>query len=237
MEPMRINKYLAQNGYASRREIDKLVENGDIKVNGNAIVPGQKVTDEDKIYIKGQLFEKPKSENKVYFLLNKPKGVLSASKDDRGRKTVVDLIDTKERLYPIGRLDSETEGAIILTNDGDIFNRVIHPKGETYKEYFAIVKGEIRDKDLSKLAKGINLEDGVTLPAKTKILKRAQGRSEVIISIREGKNRQVRRMFDAVKHPVVYLRREAIGKINLGDLELGKYRKLTSQEIKYLKSL
>ena len=183
------------------------------------------------------MFEKPKSENKVYFLLNKPKGVLSASKDDRGRKTVVDLIDTKERLYPIGRLDSDTEGAIILTNDGDIFNKVIHPKGEIYKEYFAIVKGEIRDKDLSRLARGINLEDGITLPAKTKILKRAQGRSEVIIAIREGKNRQVRRMFDAVKHPVVYLRREAIGKINLGDLELGKYRKLTSQEINYLKSL
>ncbi|MHA5066189.1 pseudouridine synthase [Cetobacterium somerae] len=234
---MRINKYLAQSGYASRREIDKLVENGDIKVNGNDVTPGQKVTDKDKIYIKGQLFEKPKSENKVYFLLNKPKGVLSASKDDRGRKTVTDLIDTKERLYPIGRLDADTEGAIILTNDGDIFNKVIHPKGEVYKEYFVIVKGEIRDKDLSKLAKGINLEDGQTLPAKTKILKRAQGRSEVIIAIREGKNRQVRRMFDAVKHPVVYLRREAIGKINLGNLELGKYRKLTSQEIKYLKSL
>jgi 23S rRNA pseudouridine2605 synthase len=237
MEPMRINKYLAQNGYASRREIDKLIESGDIKVNGKEIMQGQKVTDNDKIFIKGKLFEKPKSENKVYFLLNKPRGVLSAAKDDRGRKTVVDLIDTNERLYPIGRLDSETEGAIILTNDGDVFNKVIHPKGEVYKEYFAILKGEIKDKDLSRVAKGVILDDGPTLPAKTKILKRAQGRSEVIISIREGKNRQVRRMFDAVKHPVVYLRREAIGKINLGKLELGQYRKLTSQEINYLKSL
>ena len=237
MEPMRINKYLAQNGYASRRDIDKLIENGDIKVNGKDTTPGQKVTDADKIYIKGKLFEKPKSEGKVYFLLNKPKGVLSASKDDRGRKTVTDLIDSKERLYPIGRLDADTEGAIILTNDGDIFNKVIHPKGEVYKEYFAIVKGEIRDKDLSRLAKGIILEDGPTLPAKTKILKRAGGKSEVIIAIREGKNRQVRRMYDAVKHAVMYLRRDAIGKINLGDLESGKYRKLTSQEIKYLKSL
>ncbi|MDX8335772.1 MULTISPECIES: pseudouridine synthase [Cetobacterium] len=234
---MRINKYLAQNGYASRREIDKLIESGDIKVNGKEIMQGQKVTDNDKIFIKGKLFEKPKSENKVYFLLNKPRGVLSAAKDDRGRKTVVDLIDTNERLYPIGRLDSETEGAIILTNDGDVFNKVIHPKGEVYKEYFAILKGEIKDKDLSRVAKGVILDDGPTLPAKTKILKRAQGRSEVIISIREGKNRQVRRMFDAVKHPVVYLRREAIGKINLGKLELGQYRKLTSQEINYLKSL
>ncbi|MGL5918215.1 MAG: pseudouridine synthase [Cetobacterium sp.] len=234
---MRINKYLAQNGYASRREIDKLVENGDIKVNGKDTAPGQKVTDDDKIYIKGKLFEKVKSEDKVYYLLHKPKGVLSASKDDRGRKTVVDFIDTKERLYPIGRLDSDTEGAIILTNDGDVFNRVIHPKGEIYKEYFAILKGEIRDKDLSRVAKGVLLEDGQTLPAKTKILKRAQGRSEVIIAIREGKNRQIRRMFDAVKHPVVYLRRDAIGKINLADLEVGKYRKLTGHEIKYLKSL
>ncbi|MGL4903890.1 MAG: pseudouridine synthase [Cetobacterium sp.] len=234
---MRINKYLAQNGYASRREIDKLVENGDIKVNGKDTTPGQKVTDDDKIYIKGKLFEKVKSEDKVYYLLHKPKGVLSASKDDRGRKTVVDFIDTKERLYPIGRLDSDTEGAIILTNDGDVFNRVIHPKGEIYKEYFAILKGEIRDKDLSRVAKGVLLEDGQTLPAKTKILKRAQGRSEVIIAIREGKNRQIRRMFDAVKHPVVYLRRDAIGKINLADLEVGKYRKLTGHEIKYLKSL
>lgn len=237
MEPMRINKYLAQNGYASRREIDKLIERNEIKVNGEPVSPGQKVTEKDKITIKGKPFEKPKFEKKVYFLLNKPKGVLSASKDDRGRKTVVDLIDTTERLYPIGRLDSETEGAIILTNDGDIFNKVIHPKGEVYKEYYAVLRGEIKDKELSRVAKGVILEDGMTLPARTKILKRDQGKSEVTISIREGRNRQVRRMFDAVKCPVIYLRRDAIGKIRIGNLEVGKYRKLTSEEIKYLKSL
>nr|WP_307774983.1 pseudouridine synthase [uncultured Cetobacterium sp.] len=234
---MRINKYLAQKGVASRREIDKLIENGDIKVNGKPVTPGQKVTEKDEISIKGKTFEKSKTQKKYYFLLNKPKGVLSSAKDDRGRKTVVDLIDCSDRLYPIGRLDYETEGAIILTNDGEIFNRVIHPKGEVFKEYYAIIKGEIKDKDLSRVAKGVILDDGPTLPGRAKMIKRHHNKSEVLLSIREGRNRQVRRMFEAVKHPVIYLRRESIGKIKLGDLEVGKYRRLTSEEIKYLKSL
>lgn len=237
MEAMRINKYLAQNGYASRREIDKLIENKKITVNGVVATPGEKVTDKDKIIINGKIFEKPKTEKKYYFLLNKPKGVLSTAKDDRGRKTVIDLIDVTDRLYPVGRLDSETEGAIILTNDGDVYNKVIHPKGEVYKEYYALLKGEIKDKELSRVAKGVILEDGPTLPARTKILKRDNGKSEVTIAIREGRNRQIRRMFDAIKYPVLYLRRDSIGKIKLGDIEVGKYRKLTSEEIKYLKSL
>nr|WP_297406006.1 pseudouridine synthase [uncultured Cetobacterium sp.] len=237
MEEMRINKYLAQKGYASRREIDRLIENGDIKVNGELVTPGQKVTEKDTITIKGKDFEKPTSDRKHYFLLHKPKSVLSSAKDDRGRRTVVDLIDCKDRVYPIGRLDFETEGAIILTNDGDVFNKVVHPKGEVYKEYYAMIKGDIKDKDLSRIAKGLLLEDGETLPAKTKILKRHTNKSEVMVAIREGRNRQIRRMFEAVKHPVIYLRREAIGKIRLGDLEVGKYRRLTSDEVKYLKSL
>lgn len=236
MELMRINKYLAQKGVASRREIDKMIENNEIKVNGKVVVPGQKVNDKDEITIKGKKLEK-KQEKKYYFLLNKPKGVISASKDDRGRKTVTDLINCDERLFPIGRLDFDTEGAILLTNDGEIFNRVIHPKGEVFKEYYVIIKGEIKDKDLSKLARGVMLDDGMTLPAKTKILKRESGRSEALISIREGRNRQVRRMFESVNHPVIYLKRLSVGKIKLGDLEVGKYRNLTKDEVNYLKSL
>lgn len=237
MELVRINKYLAQIGVASRREIDRLVLNGSIKINGKIATQGEKVSDKDEIVINGRVVKKESNQKKYYFLLNKPKGVLSSAKDDRGRKTVVDMIPCEGRLYPVGRLDLDTEGAIILTNDGDVYNKIIHPKGEVFKEYYAIIKGEIKDKDLSKLSKGIILEDGVTLPSRTKIIKRDKGKSEVSISIREGKNRQVRRMFEAVKHPVVYLRRESVGKIKLDKLEIGSYRRLTSKEIDYLKSL
>ncbi|MBC2855774.1 MAG: pseudouridine synthase [Cetobacterium sp.] len=234
---MRINKYLSSVGIASRREIDRLIEIKAIKVNGVLATAGLKVTGEEVITINGKPLEKNKVERKVYYMLNKPKGVLSTAKDDRGRKTVIDLIDCPERIFPIGRLDSETEGLILLTNDGELFNRVIHPKAEVYKEYFAIIAGEVKDKELSRLAKGVILEDGATLPAKVKIIRREKGKSEVSIAIREGRNRQVRRMFDAIKHPVKFLRRDSIGKITLRGLEVGSYRKLTREEVLYLQSM
>lgn len=237
MELMRINKYLAQKGIASRREVDKLIEEGKIFINGKKATPGEKVSDRDKIEISGKRIDSSIEEKKVYFLLNKPKKIISATKDDRGRKTVVDLIKCNERIFPIGRLDYDTEGAILLTNDGEIYNKVIHPKSEIYKEYVALIKGEISDIDIQKLRRGIKLKDGMTLPAKVKLMNRENGKSEVSIAIREGRNRQVRRMFQKLGYFVLELRREKIGDIILKDLKVGNYRELTKKELEYLKSL
>lgn len=236
MKEMRINKYLASLGIGSRRAIDKMIDDGRIRVNGEVISAGVKVTDDDLIEIDGKKISK-EAEKKVYYLLNKPLEVLSSAKDDRGRKTVVDLIRCKERIFPVGRLDYNTTGLIILTNDGELFNKVIHPRAELYKQYYVKVLGEIKDSSLEMLRNGVKLEDGMTLPAIVKLIKREKGKSEVEISIREGRNRQVRRMFDSVNHPVITLKREKIGKITIGKLKLGEYRELTKEEINYLYSL
>lgn len=236
MEEMRINKYLSSIGVASRREIDRLVEEKKIKVNGQFATAGMKVTGQENIEVLGKKIEKKKTKL-VYYVLNKPKGIISAAKDDRGRKTVVDLIKTDERIFPIGRLDLDTEGLIVLTNDGELFNKVIHPKAEIYKEYIALVKGELKSNEINKLASGVQLEDGITLPARVKLIKTNKNRTEISIAIREGRNRQVRRMFQAVDHPVIELTRVAVGRLNLGNLKVGEYRPLTKEELKYLQSI
>ncbi len=236
MEKVRLNKYLASIGIGSRREIDKMVDQKKIKVNGVFPEPGMKVNIKDKIEVEGKLIGNTK-EKKVYYMLNKPKKVISAVKDDRGRRTVVDFIKTKERIYPVGRLDYDTEGLIILTNDGDLYNKVIHPKGEVYKKYLVQAAGLIKKIKLGQLKAGIKLEDGLTLPAKVRFLKEEGSTTWVSIAIREGRNRQVRRMFDAIGHRVISLTRVKIGTISMGDLEVGKYRTLTKEEIKYLKNV
>ncbi len=238
MEKMRINKYLAGKGVASRREIDKLIEAKHVRVNGVLATSGEKISDEDIIEIRGRKLELgDKGQKKVYFLLNKPLKVISASKDDRGRTTVVDLIETDERIFPIGRLDFETGGALILTNDGDLFNKIIHPRTEVYKDYLANIRGFVEDKNIENLQNGLKLDDGITLPAFVNIISRSQNKSILKISIREGRNRQIRRMFEAVGHRVEKLVREKIGKIGIENLKPGEYRELTKKEVEYLYSL
>lgn len=236
MEKVRINKYLSSLGIASRREIDRLINEGKIVVNGAVVQAGVKVNADDEIFVENRKIEHSK-EKKVYFLLNKPVGVISSAKDDRGRKTVIDLIKCKEKIFPVGRLDYNTSGLLILTNDGELFNKVIHPKSEVYKTYYVKTLGEIKDKDISLLRDGILLEDGITLPAFVEVIKREKGKTELLISIREGRNRQVRRMIDAVNSTVIELRRDKLGELNLKNLRMGEYRKLTEKEIKYLYSL
>lgn len=235
-EKMRINKYLSSLGVASRREVDRLVDEGLIKVNGEPATSGMKVSAEDEIEVRGKVIE-TSQEEKVYYILNKPKGVISAAKDDRGRKTVVDIIDTKQRIYPIGRLDFDTTGLILLTNDGELFNKIIHPRSTVYKSYFVVVKGEVSDASLKNLAEGVDLEDGKTLPAKVRVVKSIPRSTSLVIEIREGRNRQIRRMCSAVGHPVYDLKRERIGKLEIRDLAEGQYRELTAEEVKYLYSL
>lgn len=233
---MRINKYLSSLGVASRREIDRLVSEGAIKVNGVLATAGIKVSEEDKIEVKGKIL-KLKEEKKVYFMLNKPSGVISASKDDRGRKTVVDMIGSKTRIYPVGRLDYDTEGMLILTNDGEFFNKIMHPRSKVYKTYYVEVAGKVSKIELGKLKTGVKLEDGMTLPAKVELLEASQKGSKLSIAIREGRNRQVRRMCKAVGHPVTYLKREKIGNLGMGDLKKGGFRELSKREVDYLCSL
>ena len=234
---MRINKFLSSLGIASRRAIDKYVEEGRIKVNGVIASTGIDVTEQDEIYIDNKKIETNRIEEKVYFMLNKPLEVLSASSDDRGRKTVVDLIKTDKRIFPIGRLDYMTSGLILLTNDGELFNRLVHPKSEIYKKYYIKVFGEVKKEEIEELKKGVLLEDGKTLPAKVSGIKYDKNKTSMYISIREGRNRQIRRMIEKFGYKVLMLRREKIGELSLGDLEEGKYRELTKQEIEYLYSI
>lgn len=236
MEKIRINKYLAELGVDSRRAIDKMIEEKKIKVNGVLAESGIKVDNNDKIIINGKPLNIEKKQ-KVYFILNKPKRVLSTAKDERGRKTVVDLIDTKERIFPIGRLDYDTEGLLLLTNDGEIFNKVIHPRTEVYKTYLVEARGNINMTILNKLKRGIMLDDKITLPAKAKIILADEKHTVLHFAIKEGRNRQVRRMFESVGHPVINLKRIMLGELNLDGLEVGEYRPLTKKEINYLYSL
>ena len=234
---MRINKFLSSLGIASRRAIDKYIEEGRIKVNGVIASTGIDVTEEDEIYIDDKKIETNRIEEKVYFMLNKPLEVLSASSDDRGRKTVVDLIKTDKRIFPIGRLDYMTSGLILLTNDGELFNRLVHPKSEIYKKYYIKVFGEVKKEEIEELKKGVLLEDGKTLPAKVSGIKYDKNKTSMYISIREGRNRQIRRMIEKFEYKVLMLRREKIGELALGDLPEGKYRELTKQEVEYLYSI
>ncbi|WP_314320405.1 pseudouridine synthase [Fusobacterium pseudoperiodonticum] len=234
---MRINKFLSSLGIASRRAIDKYIEEGRIKVNGVIASTGIDVNEEDEIYIDNKKIETNRIEEKVYFMLNKPLEVLSASSDDRGRKTVVDLIKTDKRIFPIGRLDYMTSGLILLTNDGELFNRLVHPKSEIYKKYYIKVFGEVKKEEIEELKKGVLLEDGKTLPAKVSGIKYDKNKTSMYISIREGRNRQIRRMIEKFGYKVLMLRREKIGELSLGDLKEGKYRELTREEIEYLYSV
>ena len=234
---MRINKFLSSLGIASRRAIDKYIEEGRIKVNGLIASTGIDVTEDDEICIDDKKIETKKIEEKVYFMLNKPLEVLSASSDDRGRKTVIDLIKTDKRIFPIGRLDYMTSGLILLTNDGELFNRLVHPKSEIYKKYYIKVFGEVKKEEIDELKKGVLLEDGKTLPAKVAGIKYDKNKTSMYISIREGRNRQIRRMIEKFGYKVLMLRREKIGELSLGDLKEGKYRELTREEIEYLYSV
>ena len=234
---MRINKFLSALGIASRRTIDKYIEEGRITVNGSIAVTGMDINENDIILIDGKKIETNINEEKVYFMLNKPLEVLSASSDDRGRKTVVDLVKIDKRIFPIGRLDYMTSGLILLTNDGELFNRIVHPKSEIYKKYYVKILGEIKKEEIDELKKGILLDDDKTLPAKISGIKYDKNKTSMYISIREGRNRQIRRMIEKFEYKVLMLRREKIGELALGDLPEGKYRELTKQEVEYLYSI
>lgn len=233
---MRINKYIAQAGFCSRRKADELIANGNVKINGAVLrEPGYDVAEGDRVEVNGStLSAKQKLE---YVLINKPLGMVTTLSDDKERLTVMDVVaDIDARLFPVGRLDYNTSGALIMTNDGELAYRLTHPKHEIYKTYRARVAGVLSNERASRLRKGVDIGGFVTSPAKVSIIKGSGHSTIVEIAIREGKNRQVRKMFAAVGNPVQELERVAIGDIRLGHLKAGHYRKLTREEIEYLKN-
>ena len=234
---MRINKYIADAGICSRRKADELISNGNVKINGLTVKElGVDVAEGDVVEVNGSVIEAGR--RKVYVAVNKPAGVITSMDDDRERETVADIVaDIPERLFPVGRLDYNTTGLLIMTNDGQLTYTLTHPKQEVYKTYVAKVEGVLSGARAAKLRRGVDIGGFVTSPARVKVLKQMPRYAVVEISIREGKNRQVRKMFAAVGNKVRELKRTQIGEIRLGRLKEGHYRKLTREEIEYLKSL
>ena len=234
---MRLNKYIASAGICSRRKADELIAAGNVKINGAVMREmGYDVEEGDRVVVNGRLIEG--AGEKVYVAVNKPKGYITSMDDDRDRATVAELVkDIPERLFPVGRLDYNTTGLLLMTNDGDLAYRLTHPKHEVFKTYVALVSGIVSDARLARLRKGVDIGGFVTSPARVKIVRQNQRSTLVEISIREGKNRQVRKMFKAVGNNVMELERIAIGDVRLGHMQQGHYRKLTRREIEYLKGL
>ncbi|CEO25101.1 pseudouridine synthase [Paraclostridium sordellii] len=237
---MRINKYIASCGVASRRKAEELINAGRVKVNGKIINELSFQVDEnnDRVEVDEKLIGL--EERLVYIMLNKPEGYVTTVKDQFDRKSVIDLVkDVGERVYPIGRLDYETSGLLLLTNDGDLTYKLTHPKHEVDKTYVATLKGIPTLNEMKNFEKGLYIEDYKTAPAKIKLLKKNEEKNYCVceIKIHEGRNRQVRKMCRAINHPVMNLRRKAMGKIVLKDVEIGQYRYLTQEEIDYLKTV
>lgn len=234
----RLQKVIAQAGIASRRKSELLITEGKVKVNGEIVKElGTKVSKNDRIEVNGVQIE---GEEPVYYVLYKPTGVLSSVSDDRDRKVVSDFFPlVKERIYPVGRLDYDTSGVILMTNDGDFANILMHPKYNVDKVYVAKIKGIPLRENIRQLERGVMLEDGKTAPAKVKVISvdKKKGTAIVSITIHEGRNRQVRRMFEAIGHPVLKLKRERFGYIGVEGLNPGEYRVMTPHEVKQLRNL
>lgn len=242
MGVVRLQKYMAECGIASRRKSEELIEAGLVKVNGDIVTePGTKVDPlVDKIEFRKMSLDAPiKPEKKVYLMLNKPVGYVTTVKDEKGRSTVMDLLkDVKEKVVPVGRLDMYTSGLLLFSNDGEFINKITHPSHETTKTYVVKVRGVPKEKDIDTLRKGVKIDDFVTSPAKVEVLLKdnTNNVSRLKIEIHEGRNRQVRKMCEAVGLSTIALRREGVGNLMLGDLEKGKWRYLTQKEINELNS-
>lgn len=234
---VRLNKYIADCGIAARRKADELILHNKIMVNQKLInEPGFKINpDKDIVLMDGN--EIKLESKRVYILLNKPVGYVTTAKDQFGRKTVMDLIKTEYRVYPVGRLDYDTSGLLILTNDGQFANKLMHPKFKIDKTYIAEVQGIITNEELNRLRHGVIIDDVKTSPAKVEVIKEGGNSATLKIIIHEGRNRQVRKMCEAVGHKVKALQRISLGNISLGKLKLGQWRNMSISEIDYLKNL
>ena len=225
---VRLQKFISECGYTSRRKAEEMILNKRVKVNGVIAELGVKVDElTDKVEIDGKLIKK--EDEKVYIMINKPTGYLSSVSDDRGRKTVVDLLNIKERVFPVGRLDYDTEGLLILTNDGEFTYKVTHPKFEITKTYVATLNKNLNKEDKQKLLDGVTIEDYTAIASVIEEIN--EEKKEVLITISQGKNRQVRKMFESVGYKVLKLKRISIGNLMLGSLKRGEWKKLSQKEL------
>ncbi|MCQ2514416.1 MAG: rRNA pseudouridine synthase [Ruminococcus sp.] len=232
-EPIRLQKFLSQCGVASRRKAEEMILNGSVRVNGKPAVLGDKVTPSDKVYVKGKRVVMQTSSPR-YIMLNKPRGFITTMNDERGRKCVAELVsDVGERVYPIGRLDKDSEGMLIFTNDGAFANKVMHPRNSIYKIYRVTVRPSINEDQLVKLETGITLDDGTkTAPAQVHVLVEQENRVVLEMILHEGKNREIRKMCEAIGLEVAKLKRVQIGGVKMGMLKTGDWRDLTEKEVK-----
>jgi len=228
---MRLNKFIAETGFCSRRKADELINEGRVTVNKHEAIIGMDVKPEDVVKIDG---ERVKLNTRYeYYILNKPKRVICSNEDKFGRRLAVDFIKSRARLFTYGRLDFMTEGLIIISNDGEVYNHVMHPRKKLYKSYIAKVSREIEDKDIEALQHGVVIDGKRNAPAKVKKI----DKKELRIAIFEGRNRQIRKMLETLGYNVNSLKRIKVGELTLGNLQVGEYRALNEDEIKYLKSL
>ena len=237
-EIVRLQKYIAMSGRASRRASEELINEGRVYVNGKRVnEQGVKVEIGcDRVEVDGELLKV--FDKKIYIALNKPAGYVTTTKDQFDRPTVMDLVEREihTRVFPVGRLDYETEGLLIMTNDGEWANKVTHPKYESSKKYYAVLKGVLTIPELNRIRRGVVIDGKKTFPAECEIIEIDMGMTLVEITIHEGRNRQIRKMFEAVGHEVKALKRESIGPVQLGNLPEGRWRYLTSTEIEYFKA-
>ena len=234
----RLQKVMAHGGVASRRRCEELIAAGEVQVNGRVVTePGYKVDlSKDTVLVFGERLGR--GEKKYYIALYKPRGYVSTVADDKGRKTVMALLpEIKVRVYPVGRLDYSSEGLLLLTNDGDLAYTLTHPKHKIPKTYLVKVKGAPSEKKLAWLAQGVPLADGITAPAKVRLLEKGEGKSLLEITLYEGRNRQIRQMCEFIDHPVTRLTRTRVANIRLADLRPGQYRFLTAKELQALTKL
>lgn len=235
---MRLQKYIAHCGIASRRKAETMISEGRVKLNDKVVSEMGIIVDPEKDVVKVDNKTIRQETKKVYIMLNKPIGYVTTLKDEKGRKIITDLIDgVKQRIFPVGRLDADTTGLLLLTNDGDLAYKLTHPSYEVSKRYIAIVEGVPNRFELEKFRNGIMIDRKKTSKASIKIAKKYENESILDIEIHEGRNRQVKKMCDKINHPVKKLKRIAIGNLEIGGLEVGNWRFLEDDEIKYLKRL
>lgn len=233
----RLQKIIAESGYTSRRKAEELIKNGKVILNGKIVTElGIKANYSDEIIVEGKKIEK---DEKEYYLFNKPRGVITSTSDDKNRKVVTDYFDSNKRLFPVGRLDYDTTGLLIVTNDGELANLIMHPKNEIEKVYIAKVEGIIKGNDIRNLKKGITIDKVKCIPKRVKLksFDKKTNSSIVEITISEGKNHEVKKMFENIGFNVDKLKREKVAFLTLGNLKSGEYRKLNKKEVHQLFNL
>ena len=237
MEKIRIQKMIADSGYCSRRKAEELISKGKVKLNGHSVKLGDKCGFNDIITIDGERINMPRKKKFVYIMMNKPRGYVTTVSDELDRRCVMDLLEgVEERVYPVGRLDRNSEGLLLFTNDGEFANNIMHPSRHISKTYRVTVRPDINDEQLVRLSEGVEIDGKKTLPATVIVKEKQQGRVVLLITIREGRNRQIRKMCEAVGLEVARLRRISVGPLRLGMLKPGTWRELTADELRAIRT-